>query len=533
MENYKPLTRSTENLLSVFLEKAEQEKAAPKIQVNKVVSKLAFLYEKIRNVVEYKEEHLLRKNAIKRILKRRLTWKSNAKSIAAPLIYELIRGRYLENNAVPENKIKEVTNLINKYILLLNLVYAQKKHQEKEKRKLLDWVLGIAACEIEEVFVPHYKDEALVEYMYQAMTESIAWAGKMPEEERNIQIYIATHRTLVKSDREIIAYRVFNLYYPDWYSCEERLISDVAANIDTLYNAIENQIDHPLGSQLVRLVKKYIPPFIILRDVIQKDPEMAREVLTNSSLLEEKVREACDNEYKVTRTKLRRSSVRSIIYIFLTKMLLALVIEVPYDLYVAEKVNYLPLGINIIFHPFFLFLIALSIRVPAEENTSNITQSIKGIIYQGEKRTILGKIKTSVTRHTFFNILFNFIYLITFLVSFGILIYILDRLNFNVVSGGFFLLFLTLVSFFGIRNRETARELIVVDGKEGVLTTIVDFFSIPILRVGRWISLNFSRVNIFVFIFDFIIEAPFKAFIEIVEDFFAFIREKKEEITMK
>ncbi len=122
-ETYKSLTRSTENLLSVFLEKGEVEKAAPKIQVNRVVSKLAFLYEKIRNVIEYKEEHLLRKNAIKRILKRRLTWKSNAKSIAAPLIYELIRGRYLENNAVLENKIKEygLTILVALLVLVAGL----------------------------------------------------------------------------------------------------------------------------------------------------------------------------------------------------------------------------------------------------------------------------------------------------------------------------------------------------------------------------------------------------------------------------
>jgi hypothetical protein len=339
---------------------------------------------------------------------------------------------------------------------------------------------------------------------------------------------------LIKSDREIIAYRIFNLYYPNWSYAPDKLIKNVAENIDTLYRTIENQIDHPLGSRLVPLIKKYIPPFIILRDVIQKNPKNAREILTQPKLLEEAVREACNKEYKATHIKLRRSSVRSIIYIFLTKMLLALACEVPYDLYMTENVRYLPLGINIIFHPLLLFLIALTIKVPAEENTIKITQNIYDIIYEEKgKKSILGKVKTSIRRNTFFNILFNFIYLITFLVSFGVIIFVLDKLNFSIVSGAFFLLFLTLVSFFGIRNRESARELIVVDGREGILTTIVDFFSIPILRVGRWISLNFSRINIFVFIFDFIIEAPFKAFIEIIEDFFAFIREKKEEITMK
>lgn len=44
---------------------------SPKISVSSMVSKLAF-YEKIRNTIEYEEDHLLRKGAIIRILKRQV-----------------------------------------------------------------------------------------------------------------------------------------------------------------------------------------------------------------------------------------------------------------------------------------------------------------------------------------------------------------------------------------------------------------------------------------------------------------------------
>jgi len=44
----------------------------PRISVSDLISKMSFYYEKIRNSVDYKEEHLLRKNAIERILKRQI-----------------------------------------------------------------------------------------------------------------------------------------------------------------------------------------------------------------------------------------------------------------------------------------------------------------------------------------------------------------------------------------------------------------------------------------------------------------------------
>ena len=47
------------------------------IHVDEVASAVASFYEKIRGVVEWKEEHLLRKAAIERILKRRLILQKN------------------------------------------------------------------------------------------------------------------------------------------------------------------------------------------------------------------------------------------------------------------------------------------------------------------------------------------------------------------------------------------------------------------------------------------------------------------------
>jgi hypothetical protein len=370
--------------------------------------------------------------------------------------------------------------------------------------------------------------------MYQVMSESIRWPGKLSQEEKSIQIYIAIQRALLKSDREIIAYKILDLYYPKWFNgISNELINDFATNIEFLYQNTEDQIDHPLSGNLIRIVKRHMPSFLMLGDVLNENKDNIHEILSDPEKLEGAVKEACDKRYKDTKIRLRRSSVRSIIYIFVTKIALALAIEVPYDLYIADEVVYIPLIINIIFFPILLFLIAITIKVPADKNTNKIIEILKKLIYQGEEKPIAEKVKASVGRNIFMNTLFYLLYSITFIITFGILITILVKIGFNIVAIGFFLLFLSLVSFFGIRNRETVRELIVLDEKRRVLTSIIDFFAIPVLRVGRWLSLNFSRINFLVFIFDFIIEAPFKAFIEIVEDFSSFLRDKKEEITMK
>jgi hypothetical protein len=49
--------------------------------------------------------------------------------------------------------------------------------------------------------------------------------------------------------------------------------------------------------------------------------------------------------------------------------------------------------------------------------------------------------------------------------------------------------------------------------------------------VGKWLSNNVSKVNIFVFIFDFIIEAPFKVFVNVAEEWTRYVKERKDEIS--
>ena len=129
-----------------------------------------------------------------------------------------------------------------------------------------------------------------------------------------------------------------------------------------------------------------------------------------------------------------------------------------------------------------------------------------------------------------FTALFSAFYLTTYFVTFGAIIYVLSLLGFNPVSQSIFIFFVTLVTFFAFRVISITQEYQVV-ANEGILSPLTDFFFLPIMRVGQWLSADvLTKFNVLMFVFDFIIEMPFKAIVEVVDEWAHFVKIKKEEI---
>lgn len=526
------LTQALANLLETFQKKDSEKVPAdmPKIKVHEIIGKVAYFYEKIRNAIDFKDEHLLRRSTIERIIKRRVMIEDRGPDFGRQLIYELIRGGFLPNNALPESKIREVQTILNKYFTLFPLLKIGKILNKD--RSLYQWLFGIASCEIEEVLVSSAKSNAIVEFMYKAMKPIISFEQEgFEEREGNIQLYLAIYRALIKSDLAILRFHLFNLYNPNWaIASSQEEIEMVAEKMNDLYEKIEKHIQHPLSDRLFRLMKKYAIIFLVLRDIIEENPHQAENILKNPDKLKERVVKACEKRYSDARLKLTRIAVRAIIYIFITKMILGFIIEVPYDLWIARELRFLPLIINLLFPPSLMFFIALSITIPSSKNTERIIHGIREIVDPNAERLIFAKVQKPRTQSATLKIIFNLIYILTFIISFGVIISILTFLHFTIVSMFVFLFFLTAVSFFGLGIRQTIKELEIIDKRENLIAIIIDFFSLPVLRVGRWFSTKAPKINIFIFILDFIIEAPFKIFIEVIDEWLSFQKEKKEEI---
>ena len=192
------LSQTTQKLISSYEtwhQSIQPKERVAKIHVDEVASKVAAFYEKIRGIIDWKEEHLLKKGAIERMLKRKFfsgidltNGNFDSSSVAESLILELIRGGHFPNDQIEESKINEVQKIIDKYVFILNNL-----PQEEKRIQFYSWFSSIAACEIEEILSPSLKERALIDYMFEIMkeriklNEGILVKKGIREEDKNIQ----------------------------------------------------------------------------------------------------------------------------------------------------------------------------------------------------------------------------------------------------------------------------------------------------------------------------------------------------------
>ncbi len=252
-----------------------------KIEVHDTISNVAWAYEKLRQAIDYQDEHLLRKNAIERIIKRRLVAGATAETIAEPLVLELIRGRYLPNNSLPVTIIAEVGEIINSYIHLWTNVPTAAARQETDK--LFNWCLGLMAVQLNEALVPTDHDEALLKLMFETTHRDITFAeDHITEPEKNTQLYIAIHRALLKSDTNIIRYHLFIRQRPEWRRPTPEVIAELGRLLPSIRTTIDGQLLHPAGELLQRLMKKYAIAFLIFDDLAKEYGEKALQLASQA-----------------------------------------------------------------------------------------------------------------------------------------------------------------------------------------------------------------------------------------------------------
>ncbi len=531
-----PITKKLLDQYKLYHDQLAAKKSTNVIVVNEAIGTAAFLYERARTVIDYKEEHLLKKDAIKRILQRRLKRDADPKKVARLMLRELIRSRYLANSTVPVEEIARVAEIFRKYQVLA-----------AQQSIIKSWLIAVAACEIDDQISLYIREDALVEAMNAKIADKIA-VPAMDDETRQVQLFIAIHRALVKSDTDLVRYGLLRSYSPGWRSltAEQVAAPGVAERVVELQQKIESQLVHPTRNRLLNVVRKYAAPFLILREVIEQDPKKSEQLL--QYMPHEKMQshgfdkppqysfddyfeKVVTRKYAELQTRVRRRAFRAVLYLFLTKVVLAVVLEIPYDLAVHGVINGRVLGINLLFHPLFVFVLAFLVRPPSARNTEGLIQGIKEIVFADAKQKMYTPTRVTASRRSVLSgAVFTIFYLLLFVVTYGAIIAVLRKLQFNLMSTAIFVILFSTVSFFAVSLRYLMKEYVVAKVRENFFTFLFDVFTLPIILAGRWISVNFSRINVFVFLLDVIIEAPFQTLIIAFEKWIGFIREKRDEI---
>ncbi len=134
-----------------------------------------------------------------------------------------------------------------------------------------------------------------------------------------------------------------------------------------------------------------------------------------------------------------------------------MILEIPVTIWLKQPVNNFSLLINVAFPPLLLFLIVLFTRVPSEANTLKIIEGIEEISFKEKKRQQPFLLRQPAIRGGTMNFVFGLIYTATFLLSFGLIVWGLRQINFNIVSIIIFLFF--FLSLGGPRGSGTDSEI--------------------------------------------------------------------------
>ncbi len=500
------------------------------LSVSQTVSFFALVYEKIRNAVEFREDHLILRAAIERILKRRLALNPEGKGEAENLLRELLWARYFDNASLGGEDVQKTQVIIDRYIFLRNTLVVGR--EVETQHYLNQFLIDLITSEIEETLRPNLaiRNTNLTFFIYQVLRKKIKIEG-LSEQQKDAYFLVAIEKVYRKSDKAYQRYHLFVTFYKSisQYSFEE--LQNLSSKLLVIFKKIDEMIANPYVEGLVKFVRKQLPPFLILFEIIKTKFAEIETVLRDKERLWIEVDFICRQKYQQLGKRIANLAVKSFIYILLTKMLFALILEYPLSLYIYGEVNTTSIIINSLFPPFLMVLILGFFRIPGEDNTKKIYHRIIEIIDADrsfETRVAYMPKKPRIQRPV---LIFGFtiFYSLTFIITLSIIYEVLTLLNFNLISQIIFVFFVSVVTFFSYRIRQIVKELRLAE-KESIFAPFIDFFFMPILSLGKFFSQEIARLNFFIFIFDFLIEAPFKFIFEVVEEWITFVRKRKEEI---
>src|SRR3989344_3053043 len=216
-------------------------------EINKLVSKTATFYEKIRYLVDYKEEQTVRRSAIERILKRKL-FIENRNAVGLSLLEELVGGQYVAEKYHTEETAKDIDVIINKYLLLFEHV----GRGDRLKKK----ICSLAASEVDQ-FLNSYQyaiDTFAVEAFCLRVGPHIA-LSQATKGNMETALYSAASRSLLGSDDQMLAYALWRKMAPEWHTLGENDMRGFTEKFGKIISSIEEALYSPLQWQIARKIK--------------------------------------------------------------------------------------------------------------------------------------------------------------------------------------------------------------------------------------------------------------------------------------
>lgn len=489
------------------------------IHVPDVGSEISVAYEQLRNASENIEDHLLFQRAILRFYKRSIELESinQQQDIGYELIVELTQAGYLENDTIGKPLTKQINQLVYELARTYRAVVNQRSVPDSDAMR---WVLELMSVRTEQLF--HHPIRTL-SFAYLAHThltplvnisENRVDGEKINKEDNPKILYMAAHKALLKSDDANIRSALLDVY---------RVSFDDTKNFIEFNKSYDRLTKLKTTAAIARLISINGAPLRAVYSTFFKEEAAVKSLGQQSSTLRA-VEIQLDYDYQQTKINLRRGISKSIIFLFMTKVLIGLLVEVPYDLIVYDHIIILPLVLNLFAPPLLLALNAMTVRLPSTANKRAVVEYINNMIYGTEPPRKLRKKKIDGSG------VFSAVYIVIAFIIMALFSLGLYKLDFNIVQGGIFFIFFSTALFLGYRLSLQVRELEIVRQDQNMLSLMRDFVYTPFIYIGRNISYRFSKLNIVSQILDTLVELPLKTFLKLVRQWINFLNSRKDDL---
>lgn len=487
------------------------------LQVPGTGKAISAAYEQLRNAAEYAEEHLLLQRAIRRFCYRNLNFATQRAiaNVGEELIVELTQAGYLQNGDFTSSTADHIKRIVETYMT----TYWHMRNQRVRRDDAVAWTLDVLSVEVEEQLNPHHPLPALARAAYQHFLQSVPRPARLNAQDNqhyDLCLYIAVHQALLKSDIANVRHDLLRAYQQSAHDVGE-------------YIAFNRMVSRLFTSQLALRLKRYVgkygAPWRIVR-AMADDRQDLPELLQDRRAFMDAFDQQVSKEYRSVKRRLNRGIIKSIIFVFITKVIIGLAIEIPYDLWVVGSIAVTPLLVNLLFPPLYMASLKLGLKAPSLANAEALHAHMEALLFEPEQFGVLPALhsrkRTSLPK--------KLAYIILFFIPFTVTVYVLSLLHFNVVQGIIFFVFLSTASFLGFRLRRMVHDLELVTKHPSFITTLRDFFYLPFILVGQWISSKYAKVNAVAYILDIAIELPLKTFLRLVRQWSRFLNEKQDEI---
>lgn len=288
-------------------------------------------------------------------------------------------------------------------------------------------------------------------------------------------------------------------------------------------------VKSPVFNLVTAFVRKQMAPLVLIRDLYFYNPEGFAATLADGNKFMAEAWNVLESQLGMMRGRIRTATVRSLIYVFLTKMLLIFLLEVPVERAIVGHVGYVTLGINLAFPVIFMWVLAATIKLPDAEKQQKLVvrawETMADFEAKPDQSEVLVRTAEGTqTRFVVYYLFFGMLFILTFALVVGVLMWA----KFNFASVAVFLFFLCVVSFFAYRIRQTA-QVYSYNAKASGRSNFVEAMMMPTVIVGGALSSGVARLNFLVFIFDFVLEAPYKMILKFLDSWLAFLSRKQEE----